>query len=92
MEQCINIISNTNPEWALKLTILSETEYNALRNQIKSNWAIIGSNHPIKCLEIIQCWFRTKVLQVGVRLCEILQDIAEVDANTGDEFLRSWLK
>lgn len=88
---CINIISNTNPEWALKLTILSETEDNALRNEIKSNWAIIGSNHPIKCLEIIQHWFRTKVLRIGVRLCGVLQDIAKGDANTVDDFLRSWI-
>jgi hypothetical protein len=88
---CNTIICNTNPELALTLAILSETEDNALRNEIKSNRAFIGSNHPIRCLEIIQRWWRTNMLPIEARLCGILQDIAEGDANEVHGFLRSWI-
>jgi hypothetical protein len=88
---CNNAICNTNPGLALMLTILSETEDNALRNEIKSNLAFMGSKHPIRCLKIIQRWLRTNVIEIGARLCGILQDIAEGDANIVDGFLRSWI-
>jgi hypothetical protein len=65
---CNDKICNTNPELALTLAILSETEDKALRNEIKSDFRFIGSKYPIKCLEIIQRWLRTNVVQIGDRL------------------------
>lgn len=88
---CNDKICNTNPELALALATLSETEDNSLRSEMKSNFGSIGSNHPIECLEIIQRWLRTNVLEIGTRLPGILQEIAEGDANIVDDFLRSWI-
>ena len=65
---CNAKIYNTNPELALPLAILAETEDNALRNEIKFNLNSIGSNYPIKCVEIIQRWLKNNMLQIGDRL------------------------
>lgn len=89
--RCNNIICNTKPALAVILTILSESEDDAFLNSIKSRSRPFASNYPIKCLEIIQRWLRKNVLQIGARLCGILQEIAEGDANKVDGFLRSWI-
>jgi hypothetical protein len=89
---CNDKICNTNPELALTLAMLSEAEGNTLRSEIKSNLDSIGSNYPIKCLEIIQRWLRTNVLQIGSRLPGILHDIPDGDARIVDRFLRSWIE
>jgi hypothetical protein len=86
-----NIICNTNPGLALTLTILSESKDVAFLNNIKSNLGSIESNYPIKCLEIIQRWFRTNVLRSGVRICGILQQIAKGDVDKINDFLRLWI-
>jgi hypothetical protein len=88
---CNNIICNTNPGLALILTILSESKDDAFLNNIKSNSGAITSNYPIKCLEKIQRWLRTKVLRSEVRLCGILQEIAKGDAKEVKAFLCSWI-
>ncbi len=84
------IIYNTNPELALPLAILTETEDNALRNEIKFNLNSIGSNYPIKCVEIIQRWLKNTCFKSGTDF-EGFCNNTKGDAKIVDGFLRSWI-